>query len=85
MKTKRCPTSLHLQAFHPKAELFSMRCGRSSGSSPLKAFPVNQWLVLQRCPRAGFTATGIAPDSLELHRISLFIPFGNRVCCKGKC
>ena len=32
--------------------------------------------------RAGFTATGIAPDSFLLHRISLLIPFGNRIGSK---
>ncbi len=51
-----------------------------------KGLPDVQWLFLQRCPRAGFTATGIAPDSFTLHRISLLIPFGNRILTKvGTC
>jgi hypothetical protein len=44
-----------------------------------KGLPDVQWLFLQRCPKAGFTATGIAPDSFTLHRISLLIPLGNRI------
>ena len=44
-----------------------------------KGLPDCTVAFLQRRPWVGFTATGIAPDSFTLHRISLLIPLGNRI------
>jgi hypothetical protein len=45
-----CCSSEYILAFLPKALVNNMASGRSSGSTLYSAFPLVQWLVLNRVP-----------------------------------